>query len=266
VAQSLISPIDRPASIAVTEEHLSWDTTSHKMKFLIPSTLLSTAVLAAPYYSLNHLHTSSNKRSEASALSRMSDSDVQNIYKTCWGGNLQWPIAGQPNPVVDVVSPQYSIFPKPAATPNMLTVHNYCSYDIYFKHLGRDSSQESGKITAGTNIVRPLSGTVFKAYKTPAMTQDLLVEYNVIPQTGELWYNLSLLTCMQGGDLSACAGHDGGLQLGNAVSKSFQCAAGTWCDDQAYLYQENLCKKESPVTQCSGNNGLTMEFCANAKH
>lgn len=235
------------------------------MKFLIPASLLSTAVLAAPHYSLGHLHTAS-KRGETSSLSRMSDSDVEKIYKTCWGGSLQWPIAGQPNPVVDVVSPQYSIFSKPAAASNMLTVHNYCSYDIYFKHLGRDSSQESGKITAGDNIVRPLSGTVFKAYKTSAMTQDLLVEYSVIPATGELWYNLSLLTCMQGGDLSACAGHEDGLQLGNAVSKSFQCAAGSWCDDQAYLYHENLCKKQSPVTQCSPSNGLTMEFCANKKH
>lgn len=122
----------------------------------------------------------------------------------------------------------------------MLTVHNYCPYDIYFRHLGLGGSQESGKITAGTNLVRPLSGTVFKAYKTPAMTQDVLVEYSVNPQTGAMWYDLSLLTCMQGANLSGCAGHEQGLQLGNAVSHSFQCAPGLWCDDQAYLYHVGL--------------------------
>ncbi|KAF2851416.1 hypothetical protein T440DRAFT_394642 [Plenodomus tracheiphilus IPT5] len=202
----------------------------------------------------------SPKRGDATALARMSDAQVEAIYKTCWNGQIPWPVR---MPAVDVTPSQLNIFAKPAATPNKLTVTNYCSYPINYMHWDGSASPVSGTLNAGASINRALTGSVFKASKKADMSNELLVEYSLAG--GELWYNLSLITCVKGEDLSGCAGHEGGLQLGNAVSKSFQCAANSWCDDQAYLYQENLCKKQNPVSQCDPSLGLTMEFCAAAK-
>lgn len=203
-------------------------------------------------------------------LHRMSNAEVDAIYKTCWNGQLKWPLGDTPAPVADVVSPQLSIYGRPAAKPNTLTIHNYCGYDIYYNHFAGPNNIGKGTLVANGVYESPLSGTVFKASKNPSGAKDLLIEYNVAGD-GNLWYNLSLITCLgetnglPNSDTSACAGHEGGLQLGNTEAKSFQCAAGKWCDDQAYLYQENLCKKQNPVFMCKPSLGLTMEFCASKK-
>lgn len=204
--------------------------------------LFSGLVAAAPYYtpiaspSIEVASEVSVKRSDDSILNRMSDSEVLSICKTCWGGALEWPLPNTPAPVVDVVSPQLSIFERPASSPNTLTIHNYCSYDIHYTHFSGSNQIDGGSLTAGQTITGPLAGTVFKASKTADGSKDLLIEYN-IGADGQLWFDLSLITCAVDGDVSACPGHEAGLQLGNAGSKSFQCAAGAWCDDQAYLYQ-----------------------------
>lgn len=177
-----------------------------------------------------------------STLERMSTSDVEAIYKTCWNGQLKWPLPNTPNPVVDKVAPQLSIFSLPASKADTLIVHNYCSYDLYFNHFNGGNSLESGKLAARDSIERPLSGTVMKVSKTSDMAKDVLIEYAVAGD-GQLYYDLSLITClgttdgMENGSTKDCAGHEAGLQLGNAQSKSFQCAAEAWCDDQVYLYQ-----------------------------
>lgn len=186
----------------------------------------------------------STKNIGDSVLERMSSSDVDAIYKTCWNGLIQWPLPNTPNPVVDVEAPQLSIFPIPATKPDTLTVHNYCSYDIYFNHFNEGALLETGKLAAGKSLDRPLTGTVLKASKTQDMAKDVLVEY-AVGKDGLLYYDISLITCLgrtnglENGDLKDCAGHEAGLQLGNGNSKTFQCAAGAWCDDQAYLYQVN---------------------------
>lgn len=233
---------------------------------LLPTLLLSTAVLAAPHNHLQHRHMSPRLDLDVGldilgTLTRMSAAEVESIYKTCWDGKIPWPVR---MPCADVPPPQLEVFKKPAATPNQLTVHNYCSYPISYSHWDGSGAPVQGTLEAGASLNSGLTGTVFKASKSPDMSNDLLVEYSV--GGGMLWYNLSLITCIQGEDLSACPGHDGGLQLGNAQSQTFQCAANSWCDDQAYIYQENLCKKENPVSQCDPNLGLTMEFCAGAKN
>ncbi|KAL6703530.1 hypothetical protein ACN47E_009555 [Coniothyrium glycines] len=235
------------------------------------SLLLTVGLVAAAPHSAHygthrarHMTPSMSPRNTLGSLQRMSTADVEAIYKTCWNGALEWPLPNTPNPVIDVVSPQLSIFEVPASTPNTLTIHNYCDYDIHFNHFNGGSAPESGCLTSGTSIDRPLTGTVFKASKNENMGSDLLVEYS-IDATGVLWYNLSLLTCMVDGDTSACAGHEAGLQLSNPGKMAFQCAGGAWCDDQAYLYHENLCKKQNPVCLGSPSQGLTMEFCASKK-
>jgi hypothetical protein len=172
----------------------------------------------------------------------MTDAQVNAIYKTCWNGNLKWPLPNTVNPVIDVVSPQLSIFPRPDTTPHTLTVHNYCDYDIFYDHLGAAGKLDNGTLSAGKSFNSPLSGNVFKASKKSTMENDVLIEYNVAAD-GKLWYDLSLITCLgstdgkPNSDTTACAGHEAGLQLGSKKWVAFQCAPGKWCDDQAYLYQ-----------------------------
>lgn len=243
--------------------------------FLLPTILLSSAVLAVPHgHQHRHINitpdlnklvddvvdTVGDVVDDVVALARMSSAEVEAIYKTCWNGNIPWPSR---MPSADVPPRQLNLFSKPAATPNQLTINNYCSYPINYMHWDGSATPVKGVLDAGATLNSGLTGTVFKASKKADMSNELLVEYSVTG--GMLWYNLSLITCIKGEDLSACAGHEGGLQLGNTESKSFQCAANSWCDDQAYIYQENLCKKENPVSQCNPSLGLTMEFCAGAK-
>lgn len=179
-----------------------------------------------------------------STLERMATSDVIAIINTCWPGRLTWPLPNTPNPVVDKPAPQLSIFARPVSKANMLTVHNYCSYDLYFNNFNGPTLLEHGKLAAKSSIERSLDGDVMKVSKTEDMAKDVLIEYNV--NGDQLWYDLSLITCigrnpdgLENGDLKDCAGHEAGLQLGNSntKSKSFQCAAEAWCDDQVYLYQ-----------------------------
>lgn len=213
--------------------------------------------------------TTQSVSSSDSILAIMTNAQVEAIVHTCWNGAIPWPIPNTPLPCVDVVAPQLSLFPRPATKANMLTVNNYCGYDIYYSHLGSSTNAPRGVIKAGQNIQQPLDGTLVRASKTPAFNgQDgyewpSLVEYSV--SSGQVYYDLSLITCINNGDTSNCAGHEAGLQLGGPNSKTFQCAAGAWCDDQVYMYQENLCKKQNPVSATSSSDGLTVDFCASQK-
>ena len=49
---------------------------------------------------------------------------------------------------------------------------------------------------------------------------------------------------IRNGNTSGCAGHEAGLQLGNAGTWSWQCAPRAWCDDQAYFYEVSFSQIE----------------------
>lgn len=188
----------------------------------------------------------------------------------CWGGNtIKWPQNDCPPPTQDNVISQLDIFKRPDTQPNTITFVNYCDYDIHYQHLG-PKFDEIGILKAGASKSSDLTGTVFKASKTLNREKVTLVEYS-IDQFNKLWYNISLVKCLgtknglYTSDTSGCPGHEAGLQFGNKNVRSFQCAPGLWCDDQAYLYDENLCKAQNPVTQCAPSDGVTMEFCASKK-
>lgn len=180
-------------------------------------------------------------------LSRMTSNDqVQAIMAAapnhCWNGAIPWPQNDCPFPVNDGQGgQQLSLYSIPTTTPNTLTVHNYCDYDIYYLHLNGASTLGTGVLRAKDTFQSPLAGTNWKASKTPDNASPLQVEYT-IDRTGVLWYNLSLIDClvkkngMNTKDTSLCAGHELGLQLGNKDMMSWQCKPGSWCDDQAYFY------------------------------
>lgn len=176
------------------------------------------------------------------------------IPATCpW--KIPWPLPNTPQPTVDNVDiPQLSLFPRPDSTANTLTIYNYCDYDLYFEpHVG-NTVEEAGHISAGGKLDRPFeaapegSGVNLKVSKTKGdYSKPVQIEYAV--SSGTVWYDISLIDCLgrtedglRNGDLSACAGHALGLQMGPAKDAiSFQCGAGAWCDDQAYLYEVCTC-------------------------
>ncbi|KAH8725777.1 hypothetical protein GQ44DRAFT_202875 [Phaeosphaeriaceae sp. PMI808] len=228
------------------------------MLFIVPLLFGSALVAAAPT-----LVTRNSAFTYDVSGERMSTAEVDASRATCWQGKIPWPLLNTPLPMKDVLSKQLEIYNRPQATSGQLTVHNYCSYPIYYTHM----DAQVHTLAAGTNIAEPLTKTVFKASKSQSMGNDVLIEYAVA--NNQIYYDISLITCLvysgdkPTGDASKCAGHELGLQLGNTKSRTFQCAPNKWCDDQVYLYQENMCKHNNPVTSCSsGDNGLTMEFCA----
>lgn len=180
--------------------------------------------------------------------------DSWSIPKTCpW--QIPWPLPNTPMPVIDGVdSPQFDLFPRPNVSAFEMTVYNFCSYDLWLEpHVG-PRVEIVEHVAANGIYSRPFQaadeglGINLKVSKTEAnFEKPVQIEYSVTGST--IWYDISLIDCLgktgelkyekpvRNGDTSACAGHEAGLQLGNAQAKSFQCGAGVWCDDQAYLYE-----------------------------
>jgi hypothetical protein len=183
------------------------------------------------------------------------------IPVTCpW--KIPWPLPDTPQPTVDDVDiPQLSLFKRPDSTPNTLTIYNFCDYDLYFEpHIG-NTIEALGHIPAGGKLDRPFeaapegSGVNLKVSKIEGdFSKPVQVEYAV--SAGTVWYDISLIDCLgrtedglRNGDTSGCAGHEAGLQMGPAKDAlSFQCGAGAWCDDQAYLYE--VCTQFASVGEC----------------
>jgi hypothetical protein len=178
----------------------------------------------------------------------MSDAEASMFVtkKACYEDlRIKWPQNDLPPPVEDKPIRQLTLFDRPETVPNTIIVHNYCNYDIHFTHINQVKTLDNGILKAGETYTSPLStlpGGVWKGSKAYDMSKVVLAEYSIVQATNDLWYNLSLVKCLgvtngqYTTDTNACAGHEAGLQFGNKQSKSYQCASGLWCDDQAYLY------------------------------
>jgi hypothetical protein len=190
-------------------------------------------------------------------LARLSNDEAKVLVneKSCYADRrVKWPQNDLPTPSVNEETRQLKVFTSPATSPNTLTVHNYCKYDIHYRREGQQGVLDSGILSAGTAYTTPLAGVgmVWKGSKSKDMGKVVLVEYSI--DSTNVWYNLSLVKCLgvKDGlyttDTSGCAGHEAGLQFGNKGNRSFQCAAGMWCDDQAYLYDvSHPCVNEMAV-------------------
>jgi hypothetical protein len=185
------------------------------------------------------------------SLARMTDAEALASVRQekCYNGTrIPWPQNDLPPPLADTPIKQLKVFNPPETKPGRLIIHNYCNYPIHYVHWNGSINLGQGVLAAHDTFDNELSGTVWKATKTPESDKVVLVEYNVAADTGLLWYNLSLVKClgvnpdnkMYTTDTSACAGHEAGLQFGNKGMMSYQCAPGRWCDDQAYLYDVSL--------------------------
>ncbi|RMZ71131.1 hypothetical protein GMOD_00005641 [Pyrenophora seminiperda CCB06] len=207
-----------------------------------------------------------------SSVERLTDVQVVEAANICRGGPVQLPLSpGVPNPCRDMAAKQLELFTIPVSTPNKLTVVNYCSYEVFYVHEIPDASPERGYLLAGGSVSVDLrtsanaQGPVFKISKDGKISNPVNVEYS------DRSYDLSLIPCLgtvegkPNADTRACVGFEAGLQLSYPGGMSYQCAANTWCDDQAYFYTENLCKKNNPIRDFDWSEGLTMELCAGNK-
>ncbi|KAF1921470.1 hypothetical protein BDU57DRAFT_510287 [Ampelomyces quisqualis] len=238
------------------------------MHFLQTLLFSSALVAAAP---ATGVLTPRSSAVQLGSLSRMSSNEIFQIYHTCWSGKIAWPQNDMPPPVKDKVTKQLAVFTRPKTKPNTLTIHNYCDYDIHYLHLDGANTIKQSVLKARHVYKSSLAGTVWKASKSANLAKATLIEYAVAGK--QLWYNLSMIDCLgekdgkKTFDTSQCVGIEAGLQLGNSQADSFafQCAPKTWCDDQAYFYPENMCKKANPVRSCAAAYGLTAEFCSSKK-
>lgn len=97
-------------------------------------------------------------------------------------------------------------------------------------------------------------------------------EYSVWPTDNSLVsYDISYLDCMKNKegekDLSACVGHEGGIQAAGGASDDercpdYYCKANEWCDQQAYVVAEFDYKPGAPVGACAVDKGIAFEVCA----
>ena len=180
---------------------------------------------------------------------RMEEGKVAEMAAGCFSGN--WPLDDSVPMPIKGPGTQLNLFSRPESTPNILTMYNYCPYDLYFVHHGENGiviGDDGGTtLSAGASVSRGLTGTVIKVYKSKPLLWPFLIEYG-----GQ--YDMSLIHCLgttNGNplvhsedktqtiikDTSRCPGHEAGLHLSQPEGRTFQCEAGLWCDDQAYLYE-----------------------------
>lgn len=193
---------------------------------------------------------------EQSVLPRVKDSWT--IPPACpW--YIPWPLPSTPMPVIDNVdAPQLILFSRPVVVADRITIFNYCKYDLWVGPYFGNILAEVEHVPAGGKFDWQLttasdgSGNNLKVSKVKDnFTHPVQIEYTVA--SGRVWYDISLIDCLgrtgemkrgkvvRNGDTRACAGHEAGLQLGNANAMTFQCGPGVWCDDQAYMYEVSLC-------------------------
>ncbi|KAF1834729.1 hypothetical protein BDW02DRAFT_325716 [Decorospora gaudefroyi] len=154
-------------------------------------------------------------------------------------------------------------------------VKNSCDYDVYITSSGDDScgpGVDCQLVPANTTYTEKIricdrSGISLKVAMTEAMTDVMQFEYTVWDDQKTVSYDISYLDCMKNGngeqDLSACAGHDGGIQAAaGADCPTYQCVANEWCAQQAYVVAEFDYKPGAPVGACGIEKGIAFELCA----
>jgi len=162
------------------------------------------------------------------------------------------------------------------------SVVNSCDYPVYILSAGNpscDPGQERQLIAAKSTYTEKMrkcaeGGISLKVAKAEDMLQPMQFEYTVVgvsPNQNIVYYDISYLDCMKNAngeqDLSACAGHDGGIQAAGGASndpgcKDYHCLANEWCDQQAYVVPEFDYKPNAPVGGCDFDKGIAFELCA----
>lgn len=154
-------------------------------------------------------------------------------------------------------------------------VKNSCNYPVYITSAGASScgpGVDCRLVPSNTTYSEKIrvcdhSGISLKVAKTKDMSQPMQFEYTVWDDKKTVSYDMSYLDCMKNDagqqDLSACAGHDGGIQAASGSDcPTYQCIANEWCDQKAYVVAEFDYKPGAPVGACSIEKGVAFEICA----
>jgi hypothetical protein len=161
------------------------------------------------------------------------------------------------------------------AEPENAIIVNSCNYDVYVWSIG-DTSCSSGAngqlLSANSTYREPIhkcndGGIALKTAKAKAMDKPMQFEYAVWDDKRTISYDISYLDCMKNDngeqDLSACAGHDGGIQAaGGGDCPTYQCVANEWCPQKAYVVAEFGYQPGAPVGGCTVEKGVAFELCA----
>ncbi|KAH7371049.1 hypothetical protein BKA66DRAFT_424863, partial [Pyrenochaeta sp. MPI-SDFR-AT-0127] len=163
------------------------------------------------------------------------------------------------------------------------SVRNSCNYPVYVKSDGHSTCEpgiECQLVEPNSTYTEKLrnckdGGISLKVSKTKDMTKPMQFEYSVWPTDKTIVsYDISYLDCMKNDqgekDLSACAGHEGGIQAAggagdDASCPDYYCEANEWCDQQAYVVAEFDYKPGAPVGACSVDKGIAFELCAGSR-
>jgi hypothetical protein len=159
--------------------------------------------------------------------------------------------------------------------PNTASLKNSCGYDVYVSSVGDNGCGPNTNcklVPANTTYTESIrvcykSGISLKVAKTDAMIQPMQFEYTVWDDKKTVSYDISYLDCMNNKngekDLSACAGHDGGIQaVAGADCPAYHCLAGEWCSVHAYVVPEFGYQDGAPVGACTVEKGVAFELCA----
>ncbi|KAF2686082.1 hypothetical protein K458DRAFT_416427 [Lentithecium fluviatile CBS 122367] len=148
-----------------------------------------------------------------------------------------------------------------SALAGQAIINNHCGYEVTVLST---STNNQAPIAAGATFTEPLNGHAsLKIAHDPSglwahgITQ---FEYSVAET---LWYDISLIDCVNGQDASGCPGHEGGITLtasgGDCATAS--CAPGAYCPEQAYfVWNDDLATKSCKPGQNSGD--ITMTLCS----
>lgn len=159
---------------------------------------------------------------------------------------------------------------------NSASVKNSCEYPVYVKSEGHHScgpGVECELIAPNSTYTEKMrncenGGISLKVSKTQDMRNPMQFEYSVWPNKETVSYDISYLNCMKNTkgekDLSACVGHEGGIQAGAGDDScpDYVCKANEWCDQQAYVVAEFDYKPGAPVGACAIEKGIAFELCA----
>lgn len=159
-----------------------------------------------------------------------------------------------------------------AAKPNLATVKNSCTYDVYLETVGPLYAWKKPivKIAAGGEhseelFINASGGPSLKVRKSPDPNGPPM-QFEYTAGNGDIWYNLSLIDCV--GKQGGCAGHDGGLRAvaGNGC-RVFECKPNADCSKgtngaEGYMISEFEGKPGAPVGKCAEREGVAFELCS----
>ncbi|KAF2466122.1 uncharacterized protein BDR25DRAFT_190795, partial [Lindgomyces ingoldianus] len=143
------------------------------------------------------------------------------------------------------------------------TILNSCSYPLYIWSQDSASSAPSSTPLLPNTIYRePLRapclhcGVSLKISKNP-LHADQITQFEYSLSDDAVWYDISLIDCVEGDDASHCPGHEAGLQVVAGTNDygcgKMECKPGETCKESVYYVP--VPGQKQPVGRCNRGAG-----------